>query len=321
MIASAAAPILQTGMDLLMQDHNQQEQLQQQKALTAQQVRAQKELGQFNQDLALEMWEKTNYDAQVKQLEKAGLNVGLMYKGAGQGGTTQGGQASGAVAGGQATGAPPINAPQMGMALQLAMQQAQIENIKADTELKQTEATKKGGADTEQILATIDKLKQDTANAAIQGDILEYEKEIRRIESELKDQTYIDIIVGIRAANDKLISEAKSAAAQGQIDQNTVDEKIKLIEQSTVEQQLRIAGQKAGLEKTSMEIKEMAATITNMAATREIKWTEIDQAEKERFVREKLMKLTEKQTEFNTSTANQIKQWTSIITDIIKSLN
>ena len=45
------------------------------------QVRSQKELMEFGSKLAYENWLKTNYNAQRGQLEKAGLNVGLMYNG------------------------------------------------------------------------------------------------------------------------------------------------------------------------------------------------------------------------------------------------
>ena len=37
---------------------------------------------------AYEMWEKTNYDAQVEQMKKAGLSPALMYGQAGAGGGT-----------------------------------------------------------------------------------------------------------------------------------------------------------------------------------------------------------------------------------------
>lgn len=107
----------------------------------AMQIAGQKEMGKFNQELAMDMWNKTNYGAQVDHMEKAGLNVGLMYgKGAGGGATAQ---------------TPPgnVSAQQtkidttkgMGMALQNEAIQSQIEVNKSQA--------MKAGAETEEIKA------------------------------------------------------------------------------------------------------------------------------------------------------------------------
>ena len=42
----------------------------------------------------MEMWNQTNYGAQRQHMEDAGLSVGLMYGGGGQGAVSQGGQAT-----------------------------------------------------------------------------------------------------------------------------------------------------------------------------------------------------------------------------------
>jgi hypothetical protein len=91
-------------------------------------------MAKYNDALARGMFDKqakwASASEERKRLEEAGLNVGLMYGGSGAGGSTpsqsagSGSGASGGVAG----------ATQMGM----AMQMAQIENIKAQT--KKTEA-------------------------------------------------------------------------------------------------------------------------------------------------------------------------------------
>lgn len=53
----------------------------------------QKELGRYNQDLAKEMWDYTNFENQKEHMKKAGLNPALMYAKGGPGGTTAGGAA------------------------------------------------------------------------------------------------------------------------------------------------------------------------------------------------------------------------------------
>ena len=43
-----------------------------------QQTAASQNLTKFQQDEAFKMWKKTNYKAQVEEMKKAGLNVGMM---------------------------------------------------------------------------------------------------------------------------------------------------------------------------------------------------------------------------------------------------
>ena len=81
----------------------------------------------------LEMWESTNFEQQRKHMENAGLSVGLMYGGGGQGAVSQGGQAT------QPSG--PTSNP-VGMALQYKQIEQQNEAIKSQTILNQAEAAK-----------------------------------------------------------------------------------------------------------------------------------------------------------------------------------
>lgn len=81
----------------------------------------------------MEMWNQTNFGAQRQHMEDAGLSVGLMYGGGGQGATSQGGQAT------QPSG--PTSNP-VGMALQYKQIEQQNEAIKSQTILNQAEAAK-----------------------------------------------------------------------------------------------------------------------------------------------------------------------------------
>lgn len=102
------------------------QQYKRQKKLMGLQKDNQMELNQQGHDLAYGMWEKTNYDAQMKQMEKAGLNVGLMYGGGGAGGGTASTGSGGGAVGGSA---PQTNMG--GMAMQMAGMASQIELNKA----------------------------------------------------------------------------------------------------------------------------------------------------------------------------------------------
>ena len=88
-------------LGLALTDYNDQRQLQQQQKLTDMQKKANMELADYDQSLALDSWNKTNYEAQRKHMERAGLSVGMMYKGGGPGGQAIAGTAQG-VSGAQA---------------------------------------------------------------------------------------------------------------------------------------------------------------------------------------------------------------------------
>ena len=63
-----------------------------------QQVKDQRGLMEHGANLAYRNWLRTNYGAQREQLEKAGMNVGLMYSQGGQGGQLNGGSSGSASA-------------------------------------------------------------------------------------------------------------------------------------------------------------------------------------------------------------------------------
>lgn len=94
-----------------------------------------KQMTDYNRNAQLGLWQDTGYGAQVKQMKEAGLNPALMYKGAGSGGST-----SLAVGNAQKADTIPSKAIEgMGMGLQAELQQAQVDNLKADTAKKGAE--------------------------------------------------------------------------------------------------------------------------------------------------------------------------------------
>lgn len=126
------------------QKSNDRRQLKQQGKLMQQGINGQKELADYQQQLQMDMWHKTNMKAQVGELEKAGLNPGLIYGGSGAGGATTGGGGMPSTSGGQAA-----NAAQTQQAdTQMAMSLAQMRLIEAQTKKTETETVKIAGADT-----------------------------------------------------------------------------------------------------------------------------------------------------------------------------
>lgn len=149
-IGSAAA----TGIGMIGEKKRYERGLRGQEHLMGIQLGNQQQLNQQGHDLQMEAWKKTNYPAQVKMLEAAGLNPALMYGMSGGGGTTAGSQGGGSAQGG--------NAPSQGnIDLPLAMLGAQIENLKAQTEKTKEETTNIAGGERENLQAQFDKLTAD----------------------------------------------------------------------------------------------------------------------------------------------------------------
>jgi hypothetical protein len=121
-----------------------QQQFGMQQELAHQQFQNQLALANNQQKLSQENWDYTNYENQVKHMQNAGLNVGLMYNGSGQGGQSLG-QSQGSAGLGSApdTKLPAAsNQNFMGVADNLAnikLKEAQIENVESDTAKKGAE--------------------------------------------------------------------------------------------------------------------------------------------------------------------------------------
>lgn len=241
---------------------NNRAQRKQQERLMKDQIKGQKEMGRFNQQLAMDTWEQTNYEAQRRQMQKAGLNVGLMYNGQGHGGTTQGGSAAGSVTGGQANDNP------LGMGLQLGlqtmMQKAQIKNIEANTEKTKAETAKTAGVDTDAVNTAIVALKQSTQNAEMQNQIMEYEKAIKQIEANKANMTQDEIIAQTEIATQKLESETRSAKIKAQIDEATEQNIIKQAQLVNNEMTVKIESGKAGIEQTKASTEQTKQNTQNL---------------------------------------------------------
>jgi len=220
-----------------------------------------------NAGLALQNWERTSFAAQRAQMEKAGLSVGLMYKqGGGQGvSSTPPGQIS-------KRNVVPMDvqgAMQTAIATeQLKLQKQQIEanvnNTNADTELKKIDAGQKTGVDLQTKEATLENIKQQTENKAIESNILTYEQEMKRIEQNIAQETEKDIVYQAKANASKLMDEARSAYAKANIDQTTQKTQIEMIKQNAREQVLRMGIMKLSGDKIVMETDETRREIRKL---------------------------------------------------------
>ena len=205
---------------------NDERQVRVQQRLQNQQIRGAKELGAYNHELAMQTWKDTNYSAQRAQMEKAGINLGLMYGGSGAGGTTSGGAVSMPTGGQAPTGGGEIG---MGM-MQMALIKAQKENIEADTKVKlrdaQTDTPGKTEADIKATLA-------DADNKRLQGIGLTLDNRLKEIETQLQGETLKDRVKMINQAAQKAESEARTSLVQAKVSEFTQAQVIKQINMRT----------------------------------------------------------------------------------------
>lgn len=169
-ILNTLAPLAtNAALGLMLSKHNDARQISQQQKLTNMQLAADKQMTMFQREQQMQMWKDTNYSAQKAELEKAGLNPGLLYGMGGAGGATTGGSAAsshGATAQGTTNEI-------MGM-MQLRTQEAQIELMKAQANNLNVDAEKKKGVDTENVSTSTKNIKADTENKILDSIIKHY---------------------------------------------------------------------------------------------------------------------------------------------------
>lgn len=157
-----------------------------QKELMDIQYRNQQGLNQQGYDLNKKMWDETNYGAQKKHMKDAGLNPALMYGSAGAGG-----QATSGSGGSAGSGSAPMMDISQGMqgAMQGAMMKAQIENIKADTKEKLTNAGFREGVETAEARQRIASLGQGIENQKAQKELTQVQTKLAQFDQDVKDRT------------------------------------------------------------------------------------------------------------------------------------
>ena len=196
-----------------------------QKELMALQQQYNLEAAEKSQSLALDMFEKTGYEAQVRQMKEAGLNPALMYGGGGgAGGTTLGaGKMEGPE---QATGG--AMAVQMG--LQAELQKSQINLTNAEAAKAMAEAGKAAGVDTEKTKSDI---WLNEAEEAFKRSAANLNNTRRRLGNEE--------IENVKQERKKLVEETRKLAISNDVDERTKMEKITSILVSIDEQTAKVA--------------------------------------------------------------------------------
>lgn len=178
----------------------------------------QRNLNEQMQDISQQNWDYTNYENQVKHMQNAGLNVGLMYGGAGQGGQSTA-SSGGSAAMGQA---PQNNTPQMlGLMQQAQLNASQIEKINAETNKIKSETPTGGNlGDT-----NIENTKADTLLKGINTEIAKIQKDIQEGGKEYS-------VLNIIANAEKAQYEARQGFVKANVDEKTQQTQINTIRQN-----------------------------------------------------------------------------------------
>ena len=119
------------------------------------QQRNQMDLNRQGKALQMEMWNETNYGAQMKHMKEAGLNPALMYGMKGGGGATTGSQGGGSASGGNAQMSKVMALEGMQMQSQIDLTKAQTNKVKAEEDsIRGVEGTT-GNAQIKKLLAEV----------------------------------------------------------------------------------------------------------------------------------------------------------------------
>ena len=229
---------------------------------TDRQVRAQKEMTDYNQASAMDMWNMTNYEAQRKHMENAGLNVGLMYGGHASGGTSSTiGSPSGSVGAQQTT----VDTTKgMGMLLQSEAIKSQIDLNKA-TEGKAIAETKEVEARTPTYEKGIQKTDAEIQEIATKlGVNVEMAKKI--IAETEKTKTEIPNVIA-----DTKVKEAEVPKIQADVKNINLDTNLKRAEINKITADIWKIHELTPSEKAKID-----GEITKMVKEVELKGNEVD---------------------------------------------
>lgn len=186
-----------------------QRQLEQQKKLNKLQIAGNKEMSDYERMQQMKIWNDTNYGAQIKHAKDAGMSISALYGGSGAGGATTGGGGGAGVTGGVAPDGNSSTGMGLQMASQLALMQAQKENIEADT------ANKKAGT--------------ESTTTQTEG---------HKVATRVAQTTENETIDKIMAEASKAQAEAAIAGRNNEMDERTVEDKIKTIQLEAVNKAL-----------------------------------------------------------------------------------
>lgn len=266
----AAGDVVGTGLGLLLEKHNDKRQLEQQQKLTDMQLGANMKMSDYNYAKQLQMWHDTNFSAQMQEMEKAGINPALIYGTSGGGATTIG---SGSGGGGISAGEAPhggheimdiANQQKAAQIMQLELMQAQKQNIEADTANKQADTQNKPLVG-ENIQASTASITQGIKNQQTEQQLKEAMITMQNLQNTITGDTLENTIAKINTETQNAYQALRSAQAQGDFDQSTLNDRINTVKTQAIGAILQNDLTKAKTSETRSNIQVNSATINKMA--------------------------------------------------------
>ena len=219
----------------------QQDQFGNQLTLMKKQHEYNEESANTAQKRAYEMWEKTNYAAQIEQMKKANLSPALMYGQAGAGGGTVSG------AQGQGTSQPTDRSIEMKlkgqeMGLQLANLASQIKLNESQANKNNADANKTAGVDTELVKTSIENLISQTKNEKDRNALIWADKRFKEAAADMQEasaklasgqNTKIGYEIDqIKKSLDKMDLDMKGIALDNELKRRVMESKVQEAEMS-----------------------------------------------------------------------------------------
>lgn len=246
---------LGAGLGMLLDVANTELDYQRAKSLKKKDIQYQKEMADYYYDLGIKKFNETGYEAQAQQLKNAGLNIGLMYGSAGQGG--------------QSTTTPsptqPINyTPKR----QGVMDMAALQNAEANTKLAEAQANKAqaeaeaiGGYKKEESQATTKSITQGIENQKAQELLTKAQERLTDIQGTVADMSMEDAVKKINYETERAYHEALSAKYEANLSNETYNDKKEIIKQQAVYELTKVLLTKSQIQKTDEETRKIANDI------------------------------------------------------------
>lgn len=220
-------------------------------------------MAQSNQERNLDLWNKTNFEAQREHLENAGLSVGLMY---GNGGAMQASTSGGNGSGVQGMKTNPAEVALQAKALGLQLKQIESQTaLNAASAAKQiAEAEKIKGVDTDITKASINNIIAQTKNEKAKEGLIYAQKRATEIEGDLKNANIKEIEWSIKniEKNLNLMDEnIKAAQISNDIAQATKANQIEMAELNVLNAMKDALMKEAGTKLTEEQAKAVVAQV------------------------------------------------------------
>lgn len=297
-IGAIPAAALSLGMGIVQGEWNLARGYQQQKKLQALQIQGMKEMSDYNKNQQLDIWNKTNIEAQLQHIKNAGMNPALMYGGTGPGGTL--GNPSGTGVSGAT--APMGQGLEIGaMGIQLGLMEAQRKVLETQANKNQAEADKTKGIDTEEAQTRIASLTQGISNQKAQEEMMKADTALKTLQLEIGKHTQEDAEDFIYYQTKQAMYHVGEAERQAFISRATMNAKVDIIRTEAIAAALKNELTKAQTGKTLSDITVNQKQIAIWVEQNMREWDKMSQ-ENQKIATQKLI------AEYNTDPVNKVTE-------------